>query len=356
LTDPIQPSISVVIVAYNSGPELARTLPGLAREMLPGDEVIVVDNNSRESPRPVIEEHLPEARLIELGLNAGFTTATNRGAAESTGDIVLMLNPDALPEPGFGEAIRRPFSDRPGWGAWMALVACRIDGRKVVNSWANPVHFTGIAWAGGHGSPLDEAGGPHEIPVASGAALAVRREVWQEVGGLPEEFFLYHEDIDISVRIQSAGHRIGLASDALVDHDYDFHSNAGKWFWLERNRLAMVIRNYPGRLLALVTPALLATELVLLVVSAKQGWLKAKLKSYRDLVRWFPRLKRERREIQAERRISPGEFANLLTPDLDSPLIPAFAQRGPVKTLLRLYWQLVRAAVGPGGRPRDTQE
>ncbi len=336
-----------MIVAYESGPELARTLPGLERELNPGDEVIVVDNGSKVSPRDVVAEFLPRGTVIEMGRNAGFTVATNRGAAASSGDIVLMLNPDALPEPGFGEAIRRPFSERPGWGAWMALVACRMNGEKVVNSWANPVHFTGIAWAGGHGQPLADAGIPREIPVASGAALAVRREVWEEVGGLPEEFFLYHEDIDVSLRIQAAGHRIGLETEALVDHDYDFHSNSRKWFWLERNRLAMVIRNYPGQLLALVTPALIATELVLLLVSARQGWLGAKLKSYRDLIRWLPRLRTERREIQAASQLTPIQFADLLTPDLDSPLIPEFARKGLVRTILRTYWKLA----GGSGEP-----
>lgn len=331
-----------MIVAYESGPELARTLPGLARELGPGDEVLVVDNGSKASPREAIERHMPQARLIEMGRNAGFTVATNSGVSESAGDIVLMLNPDALPEPGFGAAIRRPFAERLEWGAWMALVACRVAGDKVVNSWANPVHFTGIAWAGGHGRPLTEVGESRDIPVASGAALAVRRETWEEVGGLPEEFFLYHEDIDLSVRIQAAGHRIGLQADAVVDHDYDFHSNARKWFWLERNRLAMVIRNYPTPLLALVAPALFGTELVLLMVSARQGWLRAKLKSYRDLIRWLPRLRRERGDIQQARQISPGQFADLLTPDLDSPLIPAFAQKGPVRWTLRTYWKAVR--------------
>lgn len=340
-----QASVAFVIVAYESGPELARSLPALARELEAGDQVFVVDNGSTVSPRAVVGEHLPEGRVIEMRNNAGFAAAVNRGAAESSADLVLLLNPDALPEPGFGKAIRKPFTVQPGWGAWMALVACRIDGEKVVNSWANPVHFTGIAWAGGHGRPLGEAGGPHEIPVASGAALAVRREVWQQVGGLPEEFFLYHEDIDISLRIQAAGHRIGLQSEAIVDHDYDFHANAGKWFWLERNRLATVIRNYPGSLLAFVAPVLLATELVLLLVSARQGWLKAKLKSYRDLVRWLPRLRRERHQIQSARRIAPGDFAALLTPDLDSPLIPAFARKGLVRTMLRTYWRLVRALI-----------
>ena len=335
-----------MIVAYESGPELTRTLPGLAGELLPGDEVIVVDNASKVSPRAVVAEHLPQATVIDMGRNAGFATAINRGAAASSGDIVVMLNPDALPEPGFGSAIRRPGSENPEWGAWMALVACRIDGEKVVNSWANPVHFTGIAWAGGHGRPLAEAGGPRDIAVASGAAFAVRREVWNEVAGLPEEFFLYHEDIDISIRIQSAGHRIGLQSEAVVDHDYDFNSNDRKWFWLERNRLAMVIRNYPQPMLALVAPALVATELVLLLVSARQGWLGAKLKSYRDLIRWLPRLRSERRQILATRKISPRQFADLLTPDLDSPLIPAFARKGVVRGVLRCYWKVVLRSLG----------
>lgn len=348
MTDPRQTTatgvrVSYVIVAFDSGPELTRTLPGLARELRPGDEVIVVDNASADSPRPVVSEHLPEARVIEMGRNAGFAAAVNRGAAAAGGDMILLLNPDAVPEPGFGDAIREPFTGRPAWGAWMALVACRVDGEKVVNTWGNPVHFTGIAWAGGHGRPLDEAGEPREVPTASGAALAVRREVWQGVGGFPEEFFLYHEDIDLSLRIRSAGHEIGLWPQAVADHDYDFHSSDRKWFWLERNRLATVLRNYPAGLLALVSPALIATELVLLLVSARQGWLRAKLKSYRDLARWMPRLRRERREIQAARRITPLEFSDSLTPDLDSPMIPAFARKGLVRGTLRLYWRLVRA-------------
>lgn len=334
----MEPSLAVVIVAYNSASDLARTLPALARELRPGDEVIIVDNGSDRSPRAVIEEHLPAARLESMGRNAGFSAAVNRGAGLVGGGLLLILNPDAVPEPGFGTAIRRPATGHPEWDAWMALIACRTGGEQRINSWSNPVHFTGIAWAGGHGRPLAEAGPEREIPVASGAALVLRREVWDRLGGLAEEFFLYHEDIDLSLRLRSAGGRIGLEPAAIVDHDYDFHANELKWFWLERNRLAMVIRNYPAPLLALVAPVLVATELVLIPVAARGGWLRAKIRAWRDLVGWLPRLLRERRELRSRRVISTLEFARLLTPDLDSPLLPASVRRGPVRWILRAWW------------------
>lgn len=339
------PTVSTVIVAYDSAADLRRTLPALGREARPGDEVIVLDNGPGGSGDlgDLVAELLPEARVVPMGANTGFTGAVNHGAELARGDLLLILNPDATPEPGFGDAIRETAAAHPGWDAWMALVACRIDGEPRVNTWANPVHYTGIAWAGGHGRPLEEADAAHEIPVASGACLAVRREAWHRTGGLAEEFFLYHEDIDFSLRLRSAGGRIGLEPAAVVDHDYEFGANALKWFWLERNRLATVIRNWPGPLLALVAPVLLATELALIPVAARGGWLSHKARSWRDLARWMPRLLRERRELAARRTITAGEFARLLTPDLDSPLLPEAVRRGPVRWLLRGWWAMVLA-------------
>jgi len=350
-------TLSVIIVAHDSGPDLDRSLPALAPELGPGDEVIVLDNGSDGSAGPAIEAPLPAARLVPMGGNPGFARAVNHGAELARGDLLLVLNPDAAPRPGFGRAIRAPASSRPGWDAWMGLVGCRIEGELRVNTWGNPVHYTGIAWAGGHGRPLAEAGEAREIPVASGACLAVRREAWHRVGGLADEFFLYHEDIDFSLRLRAAGGRIGLEPAALVDHEYEFGANRLKWFWLERNRLAMVIRNYPGPLLALVAPVLLATELALIPVAARGGWLGHKLRSWGDLARWLPRLLRERRELARRRVVPAARFARLLTPDLDSPLLPEAVRRGPVRWLLRGWWALVLALLGPdragrGGRFR----
>jgi GT2 family glycosyltransferase len=335
------PSASIVLVSFDSAPELRRTLPALLAELGDGDEVIVVDNGSADDTEEVVRTLAPEAILLPMRRNAGFAAAANAGAKRASRELLVVLNPDAMPLLGFGAAIRRPLAEGRGWDAWQALVACE-DGTRV-NSWGNPLHFTGITWAGGHGERLPARPQPREIAVASGACLAVPRERWLALGGFPEAFFLYHEDVDLSMRIHLEGGRVGIEPAAVVDHDYEFAGSEQKWRWLERNRLAFVLRVYPGPLLVLLLPALLATELVLLPVSIAGGWGRRKLLSYLDVLRRLPHLLRERRAIQRARRVSAGEFAAWLTPDLESPFIGGFARRGPVRGALRLYWRLVRS-------------
>ena len=336
----MRPTLSVLIVAYENGDDLAKTLPALLPELGEGDELIVVENKPGDGCAEVVGELAPQARLVRMGRNAGFTGGCNAGAEIARGDLLVILNPDAAPLPGFGEAIRRPWLQDRGWGAWQALVA---DGEgRCINSAGNPLHFTGITWAGGHGLPLDQAPPAGEVTVASGACLATPLRTWRETGGFPEEFFLYHEDVDLSVRIRAAGHAVGIEPAAVVAHDYDFSANAEKWFWLERNRLAFLVRTYPGALLALLAPALIATELALLLVSARGGWGRQKLRANFAFIRWLPRLLRERREVQRQRAVGAAEFASWLTPDLDSELISPLVRTPPARLALRAYWRLVR--------------
>src|SRR6201996_3554362 len=173
---PERPSVSVLIVAWNSERELRRTLPPLLAELNEGDELIVVDSASPDDSAAVVAELAPRARVVTMGRNRGFAGGANVGASAATGDLLVILNPDAMPLPGWGEAIRRPWRESRGWSAWQGLVA-EGDGRTI-NSAGNPVHFTGIVWAGGHGEPLSAAPGAGEVTVASGARLAGPLAVW----------------------------------------------------------------------------------------------------------------------------------------------------------------------------------
>lgn len=332
-----------MIVAWNSARHLAGTLPALAGELEACDEVIIVDNDSSDELSDVVAAAFPEAIIVSMGGNSGYAAGVNAGAEAASGDLLVTLNPDAMPEPGFGEAIRRPAEEGTPWAAWMARVVFRDGDRRLINSYGNPVHFTGFAWAGGHGEEESTRSCPATVPAASGASMAIPLDTWRRLGGFPPEFFLYHEDIDLSIRIRSEGEIIGLVADAVVDHDYEFGRSGQKWLWLERNRWAMIIRNYPLGLLIVLAPALVATELALLAVAAHQGWLDQKLRAWRQVFRWTPRLMVERRRIQATRSISARRFADILTADLDSPFFPGFVRSAPVRLLLRSYWRLAKA-------------
>jgi GT2 family glycosyltransferase len=341
----VRPTLSVLIVAWNSREELGRTLPALLAELGDGDELIVVDNDSGDGTAEAVLGLAPQAELVRTGRNLGFAGGCNAGAAKASGDLLVILNPDAAPRRGFGEAIRRPWLQGRGWAAWQALVA--DAGGAQINSAGNPVHFTGIVWAGGHGRPIEEAPPAGEVAALSGACLAIPLRTWHQVGGFPERFFLYHEDVDLSLRLRLRGGALGIEPAAVVDHDYEFGAREHKWRWLERNRLAFLLRAYPASLLVLLAPALLATELALVAVSISGGWGKQKLAANLEALRWLPRLLRERRQVQATRTVSAAEFASWLSADLDSPFIAGAARALPVRLALRAYWRVVRLALGP---------
>jgi GT2 family glycosyltransferase len=351
-------SLSVVIVTHDHREAVRAALPALAAQLHDGDQLIVVDNASSDGTADAARAVAPDAIVIEAGANLGFAAGCNRGASEAAWELLCFLNPDAVPAPGFREAIERPLADGRGWAAWQGLVTA--EGATVVNTRGGVVHFTGIAWAGGAGEPLPADGDPgassvdpREPGFVSGTCLAIPRGRFEQVGGFAEEFFLYHEDVDLSLRLRLAGGRLGVEPAARVEHDYEFAKGPAKWRRLERNRWATLVRTYPAALLVLLTPALAATELVLLPVSAAGGWLGQKLLAWGDVLRSVPRLLRERRLIQGTRTVGVGDFARSLTPDLDSPYLAAAGRSRALRWVLRAYWSLVlavlRASRYPGG-------
>ncbi len=325
---------------------MERILPTLAAQLAEADELIVVDNDSGDGTVEAVRELVPQAAVVETNENLGYGAGNNRGAAVATGDLLVFLNPDAEPAPGFRDAIARPLAEGRDWAAWQGVVTA--EGGRILNTRGGVVHFTGIAWAGGAGDAVEEStlAALPEPGFVSGACLAVPRERFEAVGGFAEDFFLYHEDVDLSLRLRLAGGRLGVEPAARVDHDYEFEKGPVKWRGLERNRWATVIRTYPGPLLVALVPALAATELALLGASAAGGWLPQKVASWGDVIRALPKLMRERREIRAARQIDAARFAVGLTADLDSAYLGAAGRSGVLRSALRAYWRVALALLG----------
>ncbi|MFL5869734.1 MAG: glycosyltransferase family 2 protein [Solirubrobacterales bacterium] len=342
-------SLSVVIVAFNSRQALASTLPALTGQLRAGDELIVVDNASDDGTPEEVARLATDAIVIETGENLGFSAAGNRGAEAATAELLCLLNPDAVPGPGWREAIELPYEDGRDWAAWQALVTA--GGGQTINTRGGVVHFTGIAWAGDAGRRIDELPATESLAMeepgfVSGACLAIPRHAFLEAGGFPDRFFLYHEDVDLSLRLRLAGGTLGVEPAARVDHDYEFEKGPSKWRYLERNRWATLIRTYPLALLILLWPALIATEIALIAVSARGGWFGQKFLAWIDTWRGLPRSLGERRAIQARRAVTAGEFAAVLTADLGSAYLGGAGRSRVLGALLRGYWAVVRKLLG----------
>ncbi|MCW2951651.1 MAG: hypothetical protein JWQ48_821 [Conexibacter sp.] len=338
------PALAVVIVTHDSSAALPATLAALAPQLREDDELLIVDNASSDGTPGVARDALPRAQVHETGANLGFAAACNVGAEQTNAPLLLFLNPDAQTAPGCLDALRAAAVAHADWGAWQAFVT--LSGGERINTSGGIVHFLGFGWAG-ECDAVVRSGVDREVAFASGAALVVRREAWSHVDGFDPDYFMYVEDVDLSLRLRLAGYGVGIARAAVVEHDYDFDKGTRKWLLLETNRWRTLLADYPTPLLLAVAPALVATELALLPLAARGGWLREKLLSQGAVIKALPGLLRRRTEVQRLRRTSAGAFASALTAELDSPYLPR--PTGALATAFlaqRLYWRAVRRLLG----------
>jgi N-acetylglucosaminyl-diphospho-decaprenol L-rhamnosyltransferase len=334
----VSPAIAVVVVTHNSAAKLDALSASLAGELDGDDELVVVDNASSDGTAD--RARRLGLNVLESGGNLGFAGGCRLGVAATRAPLVFLLNPDARVCAGAIALLRATADAQPVWAAWQPVVLLP-DG--AINTAGGVVHYLGVGWAGRCGE--DAATLPqarYETGFASGAALVVRRAVWEELDGMRDDYFLYGEDLDFGLRVWLAGRRVGVEPRARVIHDYEFDKGPQKWFLLERNRWRTVIATYPLALLLAVAPALIANELGLLFVAARGGWLAEKLRAHLATLAGLRREVARRRSVQRGRRIGSAELAAQLTGSLDSPFLPV----PPVlRAAVRGYWWLARRAL-----------
>jgi GT2 family glycosyltransferase len=329
---------SVVTVAYNSGGSLTRLLDSLrAQEGLL--ETIVVNNGG--PGRELAEAKARDGvRVLEPGRNLGFAGGCNFGAAKARGEVLAFLNPDTVVEEGAIAALAEAASS-PGIGIAMARLRL-LDRPELLNSGGNVVHVTGLAWAGGYGEPAERISRRAEVPYASGAAMAVRTDLFRDLGGFCDELFMYQEDLELGWRVRLAGLAIVVEPKADVYHDYDFGRHADKHYLLERNRLVFVLTTYSARLLVLLAPVLVASEVGLALLAVKDRWLRDKVAGWAWLGKNGRWLVRRRRETQRRRRVRDRVVAPYLTAVLDPKMIALPRAGWFANSLLKAYWRGAR--------------
>jgi GT2 family glycosyltransferase len=333
------PTVTAVVLAYGPEPLLGECVRAVLASTGVAADVVLVDNGCTTRAVEELDGTLGVS-VVRPAENTGFAGGCNLGATHATGDHLAFVNGDAVVEPAALAHLVAALQDPT---VALASGSLRLyDRPETMNSAGNPVHFLGLSWAGGLGEPASAHAAPAEIASATGAAVAVRRGLWRELGGFCEPMFAYCEDAELSLRCWQRGLRVVYVPEAAVRHRYEFSRNPLKVYLLERNRLFLLLTLYERRTLLVLAPALLALEVAVLAVAARQGWWRQKVRGWWWLLRHRDVVRRRRADVQAARVVPDRQVARLLTPDFEPGEEAGVGAPAVLTAGSRLYWGVAR--------------
>jgi N-acetylglucosaminyl-diphospho-decaprenol L-rhamnosyltransferase len=202
---PTSVTVSVIIVNWNAGQALDACLASLAAGGSE-PEVIVVDNASSDGSAAAGRARHPRVRLLETGANLGFAAGANRGAEAARGDVLVFLNPDARVMPGALAALVAALEGAPGAGIAGGGLVHEGGGWQPGAARFGPLaHLLLDTTPGRLGARLRRA--PHRVDWVYGTFMAVRRDLFRQLGGFDPRYFLYGEDLDLCYRAARVGVR-----------------------------------------------------------------------------------------------------------------------------------------------------
>lgn len=254
--------VAIIIISYNSADFIGVCLESviLGRKEV-RQQIIVVDNDSRDNTVKVIRERFPEVELIVPGKNLGFAAGVNLGAKHADAEFVLLLNPDTVildhavdtivdfarknPCHGLygGRTLQPDGSLEPSscWGQptlWsMAMFGFGLTTLAQGNRWLDPESIGG--W---------QRDSVREVGVITGCFLLAPKTVWDELGGMDERYFMYGEDVDFSMRAKKLGYRPVICPEAELVHEVGLCSETPihKTMLLYRGKASLVRSHWNG--------------------------------------------------------------------------------------------------------------
>lgn len=228
------PQISVVIVNYCQWKNTARLTQQLRRSEAVrrgAAEIVIVDNRSPKHRLAHKLNRLSGVTVVRNRCNDGFAKAVNLGSHRSHGEWVLLLNPDVSVEPGFLDRVLESAQRFPAIDPKAGVVGFQLrnrDGTRQASAGEFPTLFRTLA---GLLVPRSRRKCQHKavtrrqaVPWVTGGCLLVRRDCFEQLGGLDEGFFLYYEDVDFCRRVRASGWSVWYEPAVRVTHHFPLHT------------------------------------------------------------------------------------------------------------------------------------
>ncbi len=221
---------AAVVVNDRAGSLLAECVESLLADTSAGPvELVVVDNDSTDGSVAELRRVVPEARVVVAPGNVGYARAANLGIATTHASIVAVFNPDLTVETGSAKAMLARFDEEPTLGACGPRIR-NLDGsdypsaRRVPSLPVAIAHgLFGLWWrtnpfTARYRELAADPAQPRTVDWVSGAAIWLRRDALDAIGGWDEQYFMYMEDLDLCWRLGRSGWKVGYEPAAAVVH------------------------------------------------------------------------------------------------------------------------------------------
>ena len=310
--------ISVIVVNYNGMPHLDACISSILKQAYSNYEVIVVDNNSSDGSLEYARSKFPQVVFVANDVNVGYGGGIKAGLPYATGGYIAPLNMDTEVGPNW-LGIMATFLDRNQRAGAVTPKILLFDQRDKINALGANIHITGLSFCRGLGKTDDRSPDPEGVPGFSGCSYLIRREILEEIVDVVQTCFMGNDDVICSWMVNLLGYEIYCVPEAVVYHKYKLGMNPDKFFYLEKNRQALLLSSLQPLTLVVMFPLLALIELLMVGYCFMKGkrYFKSKLRAFTSLYTYRERIRQHRTQVQKLRRISDFQLFKRLRWNLD---------------------------------------
>ena len=345
--------VAIILINYHDYAErfLKDCRNSLRQQSYKNFQVYIVDNDASEASLNYLKENYKEAKLLQRS-DGNYAAAENLGfkqAIKDGADYLVALNMDTIVEVNWLQELVSALELNPGAGMAQSkiLLQPKDDKEKEnpkINSFGNVFHFLGFGFTQGYNQPdKDISGYPLIKGYVSGCSFIIRQEIFNQVGGLNEDFYMYHDDVELSLKVKLAGHELILAPHSRVFHKYEFSRSIKMFYYMERNRHLLLFIFASYRYLLLISPLLILMNISMLIFSLFNGSTKQVLKSYLYFLNPIniDKIKQNRSLIKKNKKtfadLTKDFEAKIKFQEIENPILKYIAN-----PLMSCYWLVIK--------------
>lgn len=321
---PALPLVSVIIVTWNSEKHLPACLDALSAQTYKDFEVVMIDNGSADQNYLGFEGKYSDLELTlkKNNENLGFAVANNIGARLARGQWLAPLNADAFPEPDWLERLLEATKTYPN--AFFTSRQLQADKPQYLDGEGDIYHVSGLAWRKNYNLPVYPLNEDQEVFSACGAAAFYPRQEFLDTGGFDENYFSYHEDVDLGFRLRLRGLNCVLIPQAIVRHVGSASTGKKSDFSIyygHRNLVWTYFKDMPSTLFWLYLPLHIVVNFFFLIYFTLKGKGRVIWRAKLDAIRGLPMILKKRREVQIQRQISISEIHRVMSRNWLTPFL-----------------------------------